>query len=44
MLALTCVAESLAQRVALAVEPSSLDWRPDARSAAVPGDFGNSPC
>jgi LuxR family maltose regulon positive regulatory protein len=44
MLALTCVAESLEQRVALAVEPgSSLNWRPDARSAAVPGDFWELP-
>jgi LuxR family maltose regulon positive regulatory protein len=44
MLALTCVADSLEQRVALAVEPgSSLDWRPDARSTAVPGDFWELP-
>jgi LuxR family transcriptional regulator, maltose regulon positive regulatory protein len=44
MLAFTSVAESLEQRVALAVEPdASLDWRPDARSAAVPGDFWELP-
>jgi LuxR family maltose regulon positive regulatory protein len=44
MLALTSVAESLEQRVALAVEPaSSLDWRPTTRSAGVPGDFWELP-
>jgi LuxR family maltose regulon positive regulatory protein len=44
MLALTCVAESLEQRVALAVDPdASLDWRPNTRSAAVPGDFWELP-
>jgi LuxR family transcriptional regulator, maltose regulon positive regulatory protein len=44
MLAFTAVAESLEQRVALAVEPgSSLDWGPGTRSAAVPGDFWEQP-
>jgi LuxR family maltose regulon positive regulatory protein len=44
LLPLTSLAESLEQRVALAAEPgSSLDWRPDARSAAVPGDFWELP-
>jgi LuxR family transcriptional regulator, maltose regulon positive regulatory protein len=44
LLALTPLAESLEQRVALAAEPgSSLGWRPDARSATVPGDFWELP-
>jgi hypothetical protein len=44
MLALAGVAQSLEQRVALAVEPgSSLDWRPQARSALVPVDFWEQP-
>ncbi len=44
MLAFTSVAASLEQRVTLAVEPgSSLDWHPEARSAAVPVDFWEQP-
>lgn len=45
MLALTAVAESLEQRVALAAKPltASLDWRPTAKSTAVPGDFWELP-
>lgn len=45
MLAFTCVAGSLEQRVALAVEPptASLHWQPEASSAAVPVDFWEQP-
>jgi LuxR family maltose regulon positive regulatory protein len=44
LLALTPLAESLEQRVALVAEPgSTLDWRPDARSAAIPSDFWELP-
>jgi LuxR family transcriptional regulator, maltose regulon positive regulatory protein len=44
LLAFTAVADSLEQRVTLAVEPgSSLDWHPESRSAAVPVDFWEQP-
>jgi LuxR family transcriptional regulator, maltose regulon positive regulatory protein len=44
MLMLTCVVDSLEQRVALSVEPgSSLDWSPGATSASVPVDFWEQP-
>ncbi len=44
LLAFTPVADSLEQRVRLAVEPgSSLDWHPETRSAAVPVDFWEQP-
>jgi LuxR family maltose regulon positive regulatory protein len=44
MLALVNVAQSLAQRVALAVgSPEALDWRPDPSSAAVSGDLWEEP-
>ena len=44
MLALVNVAQSLEQRVALAGgSPSSLDWRPDPSSAAVPVDLWEQP-
>jgi LuxR family maltose regulon positive regulatory protein len=44
MLALSAVAASLGQRVALAVDPgSSLDWRPDPTFPAIPGDFWEQP-
>ena len=44
MLALVTVAQSLAQRVALAVgSPSALDWRPDPSAAAVSADLWEEP-
>ena len=44
LLGFNCVAQSLEQRVALAVEPgSSLDWHPEAASSAVPFDFWEQP-
>jgi LuxR family transcriptional regulator, maltose regulon positive regulatory protein len=44
MLAFTAVAASLEQRVALAIDPaSSLQWRPNGGSPAVPGDFWEQP-
>jgi LuxR family maltose regulon positive regulatory protein len=44
MLAFTVVAESLEQRVRLAVEPgSSLDWHSETRATAVPVDFWEQP-
>jgi DNA-binding NarL/FixJ family response regulator len=44
MVALVNVTQSLAQRVALAGgSPSSLDWRPDPSSAAVPSDLWEQP-
>jgi LuxR family maltose regulon positive regulatory protein len=44
MLAFTSAADSLEQRLRLAVEPgTSLDWHPDTRSAGVPVDFWEQP-
>ena len=44
LLAFTAVAESLEQRVRLAVEPgASLDWHSEARALAVPVDFWEQP-
>ena len=44
LLTFTAVADSLEQRVRLAVEPgTSLDWHPETRSAAIPVDFWEQP-
>lgn len=44
LLAFNAVAESLEQRIALAVEPgASLGWRPNPNAAPVPGDFWEQP-
>jgi hypothetical protein len=44
LLGFTSVADSLEQRVALAVDPgTALDWHPETRSAAVPVDFWEQP-
>ena len=44
LLGFTAVAESLEQRVRLAVEPgASLDWHSEARALAVPVDFWEQP-
>lgn len=44
MIGLTAVADSLEQRLALSVDPTTaLDWRPDARATAVPNDFWELP-